>query len=245
MLKDEATGRESRVVERGGYPKLTPDLKTIAYLGPHPAGSHAVYVRALGEPVAEQVARYSRPSHWLSDGHRLLLTPHTSSERSVMRQIRLCDTRTKKISVVAEYPEGQMHSPSLSPDERWMSFHVTNSPTGRTIFVAPFRGEAPIPSKDWIPITDGKGLDREPRWSADGNRLYFLSERDGFRCIWAQPLNPATRRPAGRPFAAFHAHSARRSLGFDTDTGVVGFTMNGTRAYFTMSEQSGNIWLLR
>ena len=39
-----------------------------------------------------------------------------------------------------------------------------------------------------------------PIWSPDGNLLYFLSERDGFRCIWGQKLDPASKRPLGAPF---------------------------------------------
>jgi hypothetical protein len=242
VLRNEATGRESEIVHRAAYPSLSPDMKMVAYLGPEQA---AVYVRALNEPVAQVVADRSRPAQWLSDGRRLLLNPHTPEQDELMRQIRLCDTATKKITKVVEYPNGAMHSAALSPDERWMAFHVTNSPTGRTIFVVPFRPEAPLPFEQWLPITDGKGLDREPRWGPDGATLYFLSERDGFRCIWAQPLDAATKRPTGQPFPVFHGHSARRSLSFSTDTGAVGFTIARNRAYFTMSEQSGNVWILR
>ena len=43
---------------------------------------------------------------------------------------------------------------------------------------------------EWLPVSDGKVMDREPRWSSNGNLLYFLSTRDGNHCIWAQRLEP-------------------------------------------------------
>jgi Tol biopolymer transport system component len=36
-------------------------------------------------------------------------------------------------------------------------------------------------------------LDREATWSADGNTIYFLSDRDGFRGMWARNLNAKTK----------------------------------------------------
>ena len=62
---------------------------------------------------------------------------------------------------------------------------------------------------DGIPITDGKEIDRQAYWSPDGNLLYYLSDRDGFRCIWAQSLNPATKHPEGEAFTVLHFHQGR------------------------------------
>ena len=41
--------------------------------------------------------------------------------------------------------------------------------------------------------------------------IFFVSDRDGFRCIWAQPLTSDMHR-SGSPFAVYHFHSQRRSL---------------------------------
>ena len=38
-----------------------------------------------------------------------------------------------------------------------------------------------------------------PCFSPDGSLLYFLSERDGHRCIWARKLDPVPRKPASDP----------------------------------------------
>jgi hypothetical protein len=88
----------------------------------------------------------------------------------------------------------------FSPDGRWLSFHIVPGPEARRVYVVPFKGAVLHDEKAWIPITDGEGMERYADWSPDGNVLYFLSERDGFRCIRGQRLDPATKHPVGPPF---------------------------------------------
>jgi len=35
-------------------------------------------------------------------------------------------------------------------------------------------------------LTGDEGWAGKPRWSLDGNFIYFLSNRDGFFCLWAK-----------------------------------------------------------
>ena len=139
-----------------------------------------------------------------------------------------------------------VHSPRLSPDERWFTFYAKTSATARTMYVAPFRGEREIPEKDWIAVTDGTQLDREPHWSSDGRLLYFFSERDGSRCIWALRLDAATKRPAGAPFPVYHSHDASRSI---ANTGNrasdAGPAVAKNQVIFAMNEMTGSIWMTR
>jgi hypothetical protein len=109
--------------------------------------------------------------------------------------------------------------------------------------VAPFRGGSPIPEAEWIPITDGKAMDREPRWSPEGDRLYFLSTRDGHNCIWSQQLDSG-KHGAGEPSAVLHLHDARRNLEAN-DTGPIGLSIAAGRLVFAMAEYTGNIWMLQ
>jgi hypothetical protein len=80
------------------------------------------------------------------------------------------------------------------------------------ITIAPVRGGSAAGETEWIAVTDGRYWDDKPQFSADGNTLYFTSARDGYLCIWAQRLDPATKHPLGPPFAFEHFHnSAGRS----------------------------------
>jgi hypothetical protein len=137
-----------------------------------------------------------------------------------------------------------LYSPRFSPDDRWIAFHAHSSATTRTIYVAPFAGLAEIPESQWVAVTDRNAADREPYWSPGGSLIYFLSERDGFRCIWAQRLDAVMRQPAGEAFAVAHFHSARRSLtkvGFGT--GLVGLSIAKDKIVFAQGELTGNIWI--
>jgi hypothetical protein len=52
----------------------------------------------------------------------------------------------------------------------------------------------------------------EPCWSADSNLLYYLSERDGWGCVWARRLDQVTGRLVGESYPVLHAHTARHML---------------------------------
>ena len=96
---------------------------------------------------------------------------------------------------------------------------------------------------DWIPVTDGLQSEGDVAWSPDGNLLYFLSERDGFRCIWAQRLAPVTKQPQGEAFPVRHFHTARQSLKTIDRPDLIGLSATRDRLVFSMSELTGNIWM--
>jgi eukaryotic-like serine/threonine-protein kinase len=79
------------------------------------------------------------------------------------------------------------------------------------------------------------------RRAPDGGTIYFVSERDGFRCIWAQPLDSVTKQLAGSPVAIYHSHNARRSL-LNVPTSVFSIAVANDKVVFDMGESTGNIW---
>lgn len=147
-------------------------------------------------------------------------------------------------TVLLKNPKYDVTGARFSPDGRWMSFQtVIEAATKRQIFVTPIRNEAAAPESEWIPITDGSGLDRNAQWAPRGNLLYFLSERDGFRCVWAQRLNSGTKHPAGAPFAVYHFHQAKYSLMPAQEIVRIGLSVTRDKLIFSMAETKGNIWL--
>ena len=56
----------------------------------------------------------------------------------------------------------------------------------KKVFISPIRDGHGLPEAEWISVTDGLQVDENVAWSPDGDLLYFLSERDGRLCIWAQ-----------------------------------------------------------
>ena len=89
-------------------------------------------------------------------------------------------------------------------------------------------------------------MDREVKSSPDSGVLYFLSERDGFRCIWAERLDPKNQavRPASRSrfIISTIRNSPLTSLG---SPGKVGLSVTSDGLLFSLAETTGNIWMAR
>jgi hypothetical protein len=89
----------------------------------------------------------------------------------------------------------------------------------------------------WTPLTSGEHNDNKPQLSPDANTLYFISDRDGSQCIWAQRLNPSTKHPVGEPFPIQHLHES---------TGLCSPELSIAKGMIVTSvnELRGDIWMM-
>ena len=176
-----------------------------------------------------------------TDGREILYEP-AENEDVLMYD---SDRRTTVKLALRASPDLILSSARFSRDGKWFAFHALHNATNSAqIWIAPNGPRLPVPAADWIPITDGTKLERDPAWSADGRFLYFVSERDGFRCIWARALNPSTKQPSGEAFAVRHFHSARFSLRHVGSQGFfTGLSAGEGALVFSMGELKGNVWL--
>ena len=131
--------------------------------------------------------------------------------------------------------------PRVSPDGRVVAFTQVRTGRERRLYVAPF-SEALVPEDQWSAVVEGPSLDRQPVWAPTGSTLYFLSERDGARCVWAQRVDTGTRRAVGTPFAALHMHQFRYSLG-EIDVASIGLSIANGQLFFASSDLQSNVWL--
>ena len=100
-------------------------------------------------------------------------------------------------------PDVILSGSRISRDGKWVAFHSIHNLTRTTqVWIAPVDRKRPVPQAEWIPITDGKAFAQDPAWGADANVLYFVSELDGFRCYWAQPLAAYAEAAIGRAMEA-------------------------------------------
>ena len=152
------------------------------------------------------------------------------------------DVKTKLLRPLISHPKYPVYGPQGSPDGKWVAFQVIERPTARVLYIAPYSSNGPIPMESWIRVSDGINMDRNQYWSPDGKLLYFLSERDSFRCIWAQKLDMDFKRPMGAPFPVFHSHNAVRNLMNIDGPAQVGLSIGGGRLVFAMGEITGNLW---
>ena len=86
------------------------------------------------------------------------------------------------IGQVAISPDGQLLAFNLARDWWWR--RGPNPYGGADIWLASNRPNA----DDYRKLSAAPGLNRWPMWAADGQGLYFVSDRDGIENIWFQTL---------------------------------------------------------
>jgi Tol biopolymer transport system component len=246
--RDLETGREMTVATTAvadAQPKISGDSSTIIYWHGESESDRADYVVGFngGPPQKLCGGRCGPPTSLSRDGKKVLLESVGFPDA-----ILLADIPSSTVTELVR-PEGESfaYAARFSPDERWISFHLRDkNATARQVFIVPLRQGKTPPRNQWIAATDGSAMDRESYWAPDGKRLYFLSERDGFRCIWAQALQPETKQPVGPAFAVSHFHHARRSLaGVGGSPGSIGFSATSDSLVFALAELTGNIWIAK
>jgi len=243
VMKDLITGKETVLADTPAFeyrPVPNADGHKVAYSAVENR-KIAIYVIASKGGVATRACEdCGGVMSWSGDGKGILYLDNISQPWHV----GLVNVASREKHDFLNHPKYNVVVRSISSDGHWMSFHAQLGPLRRQIFIAPLRDGIVPEEKEWIPVTDGLGFDREAFWSPDGNLLYFLSERDGFRCIWAQRLEPNTKASVGEAFSIYHSHSSRRSLMSVTDSGAVGPSVGPDKLVFTQREITGNIWML-
>ena len=238
-LKDLRTGEERLVTisdAKEGLPRLSEDARSVAYRRTIGTESAVIYSQIDGGSPRTLCRGCSGPYDW-SPNQDALLT-RASSQPSAIDSIPIDGSPSRR---VLDSDHAVLYEARFSPDGRWIAFHSLTSETSRQIFVAPFHADRPSTPEEWIPITDGEGMDRNIEWSRDGRVLYFLSERDGSRCIWGQPLDPATKQPNGEPFELQHFSS----LGQSMMQGGFALSASRGRLYYSVAASRGNVWMLQ
>src|SRR5262249_33704288 len=149
-----------------------------------------------------------RPVEWSPDRTKILFD-NAGPQR---REIHILDVASGQSKpLLAQAGEFPVTMPRISPDGKSLVFSAMRAGRERRIHIVPFTGE-PVPEGDWTVLVEGTSLDRQPLWAPSGKLVYFLSDRDGARCIWAQPVDMAARKPAGEAFAIHHMHQVRYNL---------------------------------
>src|SRR5262249_16778597 len=141
------------------------------------------------------------PWDWSPDGTMIL---YWSRDR---RKVGVMDVSSRRRTLLLSHPKYDVLRSRFSPDQKWIAFMLTAGQDLGQVFIAPFRHTSTVNLDEWIPTAPGA----VPRWSPDGRLLYFVSNRDGYMCLYAQPLDPGTKKPLGDVIEVQHMHGARRS----------------------------------
>ena len=255
QLMNMATGALTHLAARLPYlaaPVFNGTGERIDYIGQSPdSQTNSDYELAVKGGVPVTIFEKSQGGIWDSSPDGAWLLVHGLQPRSAPRNnyaegpperatISLADRSTLQTRPFLSDPGGDLYQAHFSPNGRWVVINAVQNQHSR-IYVVPFSTHL-VPKQDWIPITDGTTWDDKPRFYTDGKLIFFTSDRDGFRCIWAQRLT-ADMHPSGSSFAVYHFHSSRRSVG-NAAIGRMSLAVGPETLVFNQVEYAGNLWLL-
>ena len=239
-VRDVASGKDVRLAEARAWSVvvLSADGSTAAY-NSDPRDNSAIYSVSTDGGFPKKICdACGRPVEWSADRTTLLFDYAGPSRR----EIHALDVASGRSTLLLKDPERGLTMPRLSPDGRSLIFTMLLGGRARRTFIAPYTGQE-IPASEWKVLVEGTDFDRQPYWSPSGQMIYFLSDRDGFRCVWAQRVDQATRQASGPAFAAHHLHEIRYNLEPIGDVASIGLSVAGGQMFYAAFELQSNVWL--
>ena len=115
------------------------------------------------------------PWDWSPDGQGLVVSSDqfTQYQSLYLLPLRAAPHAEAEVKPLASDPKYDLWQLNVSPNGRWIAFvaqHIKGGGTG-TVAVMPIAGAA---SSQWTHVTDTHDWADKPRWSPDGNLLYFI-----------------------------------------------------------------------
>jgi hypothetical protein len=196
-------------------------------------------ISSAGGPARRICQDCGVPGGFDSTGKRLLTRVLRRASGRFVGCIALVDLATGKTDELLNHPSHALGEPSFSWDNRWLTFVERLGDSRFRIMAARIKDLAAPDARHWIPITDGEHVDTKPQFSPGGAILYYVSDRDGSNCIWAQRLEPTTKRPMGAPFPVQHLH---QPLNLYRSTPEVNVTMNEIVTHTDLLR--GDVWMI-
>jgi Tol biopolymer transport system component len=250
------------------WPTLSADGRQMAYFGPRPGNRVEVLTKQVPDGAAQAVITEGSPLFPMlsPDGTRILYVMEENKQRiaylftiaSGVRRIiadncflffdwtadgraiaAITTDRQRAVLVNVESGVqreiargGTLSYARLSPDGK--SVVLGRAEGGRLRF-----SMARTDEPGEFPVIEGNGNDVAVGWSPDGSLLYFLLQRDGNRCLWAQRVEPTKRHLVGEAFAVQHFHKMTQAF-IRLSTGRV---IGGGRFVYSSSESPSNVWM--
>jgi Tol biopolymer transport system component len=240
-VRDMGTAKLRKIADTTGrWLQISDDGRKVGFPVRGPSGVQYV-ISDLGDNSRREFNLITRITPWGMSPRATYVFEGGGSAGTLLAT----DVSSGERKEVIVQPKVPVLSVRLSPDERWLAFHARNAEPTRQIWIAPFRFGQVSRESEWIPVTDGKSMDRDPEWSPDGSIMYWIADRSGTRGIWACKLDPLTRRPVGSPFEVRMFRGTRRSMMLFENSGLARLGVARDKIVFALGDETGNIWMTR
>lgn len=226
------------------FPVISPDGRMVAWRAMDGRLQAMDAAPAEGGPVRRICSDCGAPEEWVPDSAAVVY--HTGG---VPARIGVVQVATGEWRDWIIHPDYGVFGPRLyagPAGRRWIAFYAENTPRTRQIFIAPADGWTSPPVSSWIPVTGGEHWDSSPVWAPQGDAVYFVSQRDGHRCLYVQRLHPVTKKPVGEPAVLRHLHSSSHPLaGFNRARGAESLRFSGGNLYFILDSVTTDVWTIQ
>jgi eukaryotic-like serine/threonine-protein kinase len=249
-VRDLFTGREIVVAvsERRAlndralmHPTISRDGTLVAYNANQALDIYAA--RVSNPPSSDMLVREAKGLvwDWSRDNKRLLFS---NGRDEAIHEVNVSSGAQ---SIFLSKTGYELYQSKFSPDGRGLGLIGCDSHRPGMqcrVFVVPLNHDG-VPQTDHSIVIDHPSLwDDKPRWSPSGNLLYFVSDRDGHLCLWAQRLEVKTKQPIGTPFPLYHFHNSRLAM-INVGTGSLEIDVARDKIVMGLGELTGNIWTLK
>jgi Tol biopolymer transport system component/DNA-binding winged helix-turn-helix (wHTH) protein len=244
--KSLVSGAETPLLAEDEYvrnePQWSPDGSKVVYVRQKIDGSQQIALLDRStrreKPLSNLTQKFLIVFDWSSDGKSLLVSEQNdqTGKTEIWREpVPGTDNSPSRKRIVSR-PDCDFWQEKLSPDGKWIAFEaICDNPRGfsSTIFVVPADGGA------WIRLTEGKHWDDKPRWSPDGRRIYFVSDRNGYLNVFGVPFSG---HGIGDVFEVTHFDNPSQQI--PEVVPMVGLSIARNRLMVTVSRRSGSLWIL-
>jgi Tol biopolymer transport system component/DNA-binding winged helix-turn-helix (wHTH) protein len=252
-MKDLESGKEKPLTESADIefsPRISPDGSLVGYASRGPMaqaglGDDDIYVISAGEGMVRKLCDgCGTPRGWSPDNKLLFHEKHRGAHSTV----DITNLATGKAGNYLQSSQLSVSQTTLTYDGHWITFNAFDrhaSPPRLEVLVAPFQRDTLLKESDWIRIVSDQHYNDKPRWSPDGNRIYFVSDRDGFTCLWSQAVESESKRPVGPAQPVYHIHQVRRSILNVGGWGLMDISVAPDKIVLNLGEITGNIWMTK
>jgi Tol biopolymer transport system component/predicted Ser/Thr protein kinase len=211
--KDLQTGQETVFPMQGmslsQNPRLSPDGSLLAYRD-FVGGSSFTFLISKGAAAGTELCKACTVLAVFSDNASALVQADSKG-------LEKMDIRSGVKTAVLAADSGTINDASLSPDDAWIACLV-GRPDGRAaIEIARCGGGG-----DRILIAEDARYLNSPRWSPNGRYLYFVSEQNDHCAVFAQRLDPITKKPLGKAREVFTSRNKGFEMNFPKGLSMIG-----------------------